>query len=506
MSMFDATATRSVPMNPGGILLTTLNARYRHTALGLRCLKANLEELAPDCRIMEFDIHDRPVDIAESLLHHRPAIIGIGVYVWNVEPVAQLLEILKAIAPETLLILGGPEAGYAPDNAAWHAPADLRVAGEGEWIFRDLCRQHRANRRIQPPANKRIVAPPIDLSQAILPYGLYDVQDIKHRFTYVEACRGCPCGCIFCLSANDAPMRQVPIDRFLDAMENLLDRGARQFKFVDRSFNLNSAHALAILDFFLERLSPELFLHFEMLPGHLPRPLKDRLALFPKGTVQLEIGLQTFNATTHRHIQRRQNNNSADKTLSWLRTHTQVHLHTDLILGLPGESLPSMAQGFDRLLRLQPHEIQVGLLKRLHGTALARRDDLKHITFNPCPPYDILENDQIDFATMQRLRRFARYWDLIGNSGRFPHFIDWLRGQKTPFASFLTLSDWLFATTRQTHRIALPRLFRLMAQGLIQSLKLDPDTAHPILQQDWKVCGYGEDPVWEMDGRSGQPD
>ncbi|MBF0173009.1 MAG: B12-binding domain-containing radical SAM protein [Magnetococcales bacterium] len=463
----------STPVS-GGIILTTLNARYRHAALGLRCLKANLAELAPYATIMEFDIHHRPLDIAEALLQHRPAIIGIGVYVWNLEPVTHLLAILNSIVPETIVVLGGPEAGYAPEDASWHAAADIIITGEGEWVFRDLCREFYAKGGLPRLQSRRIIAPPVDLSRVVLPYSFYDAEDVKHRFTYVEASRGCPHGCSFCLSAHDAPVRTVDMPAFLAAMGDLLHRGARQFKFVDRTFNLNTAHATAILDFFLERMCPGLFVHFEMIPDRLPQPLKDRLVAFPQGSIQLEIGLQTFDPPTRERIHRRQDDDAAERNLSWLRTHTRVHLHADLILGLPGESVTRMGAGFDRLLQLGPHEIQVGILKRLHGTPLARSDRVRGMVFNPVAPYDLLASDQIDFPTMQRLRRFARYWDLIGNSGRFPGFVAWLGTQASPFASFMTLSDWLFATIRQTHEIAQARLFKLVHQGLVEALMLDP--------------------------------
>ncbi|MBF0421740.1 MAG: DUF4080 domain-containing protein [Magnetococcales bacterium] len=470
---------------PGGIVLTTLNARYRHPSLGLRCLKANLEELMDRCIILEFTIHDRPVDIVESILNTRPAIIGIGVTIWNLDPIQHVLALIKQLSPQTMVVLGGPEAGHTPVDAPWHAAADVIVTGEGEITFREVCRKFYAQGAIDF-GNRRISAPPVDLAQVALPYSLYDAEDLAHRWTYVEASRGCPYGCAFCLSAQDAPVRRVPEKTFLAALEGLLQRGANQFKFVDRTFNLNTALASAILDFFHERLFPGLFLHFEMIPDHLPPSLKDRLASFPEGCVQLEIGLQTLDPQTLMTIHRTQNNEVALNNLVWLRNNTHAHLHTDLIFGLPGESLGNMEAGFNRLLRCRPHAIQVGILKRLHGTRLAAQDPRVHgMIYNPRPPYDVLANDQIDFATMQRLRRFARFWDLIGNSNRFPTLIEWLGTQPSPFVTFLHLSDFIFTTYRQTHAIALSRLIALVQQGLKQALKLDQGRIREIVGRDW---------------------
>jgi hypothetical protein len=138
-----------------------------------------------------------------------------------------------------------------------------------------------------------------------------------------------------------------------------------------------------------------------------------------------------------------------------------VHVHTDLIVGLPGEDVESFAAGFDRLVALRPHEIQVGMLKRLRGTPIIRHDAEWGMVYSPHPPYEVLQTKLIDFFTMQRLRRFARYWDLVANSGDFP-------GLSWTFESFLQFSDWLCAETKQTHAIALPRLTELLARYLGQ--------------------------------------
>ncbi len=202
-------------------------------------------------------------------------------------------------------------------------------------------------------------------------------------------------------------------------LQRLLDRGVRQFKFVDRTFNLDLDTSRAILEFLLARHRPGHFFHFEMIPDRLPEELRAVIARFPPGALQFEIGVQTFNPEVAERISRRQNYERLEDNFRFLRERTGVHLHADLIAGLPGESLESFAAGFDRLVALGPHEIQVGILKRLRGTPIARHDAEWQMVYNPHPPYEILQNRLIDFATMQKLRRFARYWDLVGNSGNF---------------------------------------------------------------------------------------
>ena len=398
------------------IVLTTLNAKYIHAAFGLRYLLANLGPLRAAAAIVEFDINQRPVDIAEALLARNPKIIGLGVYIWNVAPATEVVATLKRVRPGITVILGGPEVSYEVEQQPIVELADYVITGEADVAFARVCRQLLSGQR---PTGKIIPAEPPDFSELVLPYDLYDDQDVAHRIIYVEASRGCPFSCEFCLSSLDIPVRQAPLPALLDHLQRLLDRGVRQFKFVDRTFNLNLEASRTILEFLLERHRPGLFFHFEMVPDRLPAALREVIARFPPGALQFEVGVQTFNPEVAERIARRQDYERLEANFRFLQGQTGVHIHADLIAGLPGESLESFAAGFDRLLALGPHEIQVGILKRLRGTPIVRHDAEWQMVYNPHPPYEILQNRLIDFATMQKLRRFARYWDLVGNSGNF---------------------------------------------------------------------------------------
>ncbi|WP_034435212.1 B12-binding domain-containing radical SAM protein, partial [Candidatus Contendibacter odensensis] len=351
------------------ILLSTLNARYFHSALGLRYLLANMGELQADTAIREFIINQRPLDIAESLLAEQPAIIGFGVYIWNVVETTQVVALLKQVQPDLTIVLGGPEVSHEWEQQPIVALADYLITGQADWAFASLCQRVLAG---EPPAEKIIAAESPLLDQLTLPYQFYTDEDIAHRLIYVEASRGCPFRCEFCLSALDQTAWPFPLEPFLAELQALYQRGVRHFKFVDRTFNLNSKTGARILDFFLERLDERLFLHFELIPDHLPEALKTRIVQFPPGALQFEIGVQTFNPVVQALISRQQNNGKTEENLRWLRQHTPAHLHADLIAGLPGEDVASFAAGFNRLVALDPHEIQVGILKRLRGTPITR--------------------------------------------------------------------------------------------------------------------------------------
>lgn len=474
------------------IVLATLNARYIHASLGLRYLLANLGELRAHAALREFTINESSAEIAERLLAERPRIIGFGLYIWNVAQTTEVAALIKTVAPETLIVLGGPEASHEQENlpAAWWA--DYLIAGQGEHAFRELCQRLLAGER---PGGKIIQAAPPPLDTLQLPYREYNDEDVAHRIVYVEASRGCPFRCEFCLSALDKSAKPFPLDNLLAELDLLHRRGVRHFKFVDRTFNLNARIGARILDFFLARLDERLFLHFEVVPDHLPEALQERLAQFPAGTLQLEIGVQSFNTVVQQLIDRKQDNLRTEQNLRWLRHHTHAHLHADLIVGLPGEDMASFAAGFDRLVALQPHEIQVGILKRLRGAPIARHTHTYDLRFSPYPPYEILATDRVPFSEMRSLVRFARYWDLIGNSGRFTQSLPLLLGDQ-PFRRFMAFSEWLHATARQTHRFALERLFDFLQQGMVEALALPAGQVNELLGADYRRSGLKAIPSW----------
>lgn len=448
------------------ILLSTLNARYAHASLGLRYLLANMGPLQEQTRLMEFVIGAKSADLAERLLAQQPRIIGFGVYIWNVEETTRLVALLKRIAPELVIVLGGPEVSYEVQEQEITRLADYVITGWGDISFSKLCQQILHGPK---PLMKVHAGEQPKLDEIALPYALYDEQDVAHRTIYVEASRGCPFKCEFCLSSLDKTAWPFALPRFLAELEELYRRGVRLFKFVDRTFNLNVKTSLQILQFFLDKIEAAphdpVFAHFELVPDHLPEALKESIAKFPPGALQFEIGIQSFNPEVQALVSRKQDNARAQANLAWLNQESNAHLHVDLIAGLPGEDVASFARGFNQLVALGCDEIQFGILKRLRGTPIIRHTGPFQMRYDPYPPYQILATDRIDFATMQSLVRFARYWDLVANSGRFEHSLPLILGDD-PFANFMRFSDWLFARTDATHRIALDRLAGLVTRWL----------------------------------------
>jgi radical SAM superfamily enzyme YgiQ (UPF0313 family) len=466
------------------ILLCTLNARYTHASLGLRYLLANMGELAEQTAIQEFVIGTKTTEIVERILARKPRIVGFGVYIWNVEESARVVSMLKRVAPDVTVVLGGPEVSYETAEQPIVKAADYVVTGWGDVTFPKLCAQILNG----PQPLMKLHAgeqPPMD--QIRLPYSLYSDDDIAHRTLYVEASRGCPFKCEFCLSSLDKTAWPFPLDAFLEEMEGLYQRGARLFKFVDRTFNLNVKTSQKIMQFFLDKITANpddpVYAHFELVPDHLPDALKDSITQFPPGALQFEIGIQSFNPEVQSLVSRRQNNEKAAENIRWLHQQSHAHLHVDLIAGLPGEDVASFARGFDHLVSLGPHEIQFGILKRLRGTPIIRHTEPFGMVYDPYPPYTVLATSLIDFPTMQRLVRFARYWDLVANSGRFANTVRHLLAD-APFERFMAFSDWMYTRTDATHRIALDRLAKLVGEWL-QERGMPKTEAAELLASDY---------------------
>ncbi len=505
------------------ILLCTLNARYTHAALGLRYLKANMGHLQAHTHLLELTINRPRQALLQAVLNAlppakpatsgkaAPIIVGFGVYIWNTEATLALIADLRAHRPDLTLVLGGPEVSHETDQQAIVAAADFVITGWGDISFAKLCQALIKGPR---PLMKIIPGEQPPLDAIALPYGLYTDEDIAHRTLYVEASRGCPFKCEFCLSSLDKTAWAFDQELFLEQIRKLYARGARQFKFVDRTFNLKIDASARILQFFLDRLqedpSAPLFVHFELIPDQLPERLKTLIAQFPPGVLQFEIGIQTFNPEVQQRISRRQDDAKTVAALTWLVQHSHAHLHTDLIFGLPGESLASFAQGFDKLYALQPHEIQLGLLKRLRGTPIARHTQAHGMVYDPLPPYTVQQTAALSATEVQQFTRMARYWDVLANSGRYQQAMALVMASSvdstvapslpasstpSPFWRFWHLSQALFNATQTTFALTPEVLVDCLFDYLTQTLHLPTEAVRAALLADYLASGAKAKPA-----------
>lgn len=461
------------------IILTTLNARYLHAAIGLRYLLANLRELQERASLQEYTITDHPLETVEKILAANPKIVGIGVYIWNGTEVQRLVTVLKKVSPQTVVVLGGPEVSHLPLRLDFSA-ADYIVQGEGENVFYQLCKSILDN---TPPTDRIIRAEAVDVDTINLPYDLYTPEDFANRIVYVEASRGCPFSCEFCLSSLDRKVRYFATEPFMAALEKLWQQGARRIKFIDRTFNLNLDIVESILDFFLDK-QPPYHIHFEVVPDHFPPRLKDKLIRFSPGVLQFEVGIQTLNPETAARISRPLNFEKIKENLIFLETQTNAHLHIDLIMGLPGEPIESFGANLNTLMEFARAEIQLGVLKKLSGTRISRHDQKYGMLYADQPPYDILQNDLVPFEEMQSMKRFARFWDLVYNSGNFTKSVSLIWEGADVYRGFRHFSQWLYGATGATWQISLNRLAELLYNYLTEEKRMDKTLAANSIAED----------------------
>ncbi|VAX28877.1 Mg-protoporphyrin IX monomethyl ester oxidative cyclase [hydrothermal vent metagenome] len=464
------------------IILTTLNARYTHCSFGLRYIYANMNELQKVTEIYEFVKTDSLNEIAEKILSQKPQIVGIGVYIWNASETSRLVKLLKKISPETIVILGGPEVSHLPLRVDFDS-ADNIIQGESDLEFYNI------SKAILDGTEQRdriIKAEIPKLSEIKLPYEYYTDEDIKNRVIYVEASRGCPFTCEFCLSSIDKSVRKFDVKILLREFDKLWERGARHFKFVDRTFNLDIKITNLILDYFLEK-DPEYFIHFEVIPDHFPDSVKEKLKLFPPASIQLEIGIQTLNTEIADRIRRKLNFKKIKENIKFLTQQTNNHLHLDLIIGLPGETIESFGNNLNTLVSLTNSEIQLGLLKKLSGTSIDRHDIEFGMVYSDEPPYEILQNDLIPFTEMQKMKRFARYWDLTYNNGNFKRSIKLLWSDGEVFQNFYNFSEWLYKELKTTYQISLNRLAEILFTYLTEILEFDKTATAELVTKDFTV-------------------
>lgn len=462
------------------IILSTANARYVHASLGLRYLWSNLGDLQRDAEVIEFTISQTAEEIATALLERSPRMVGFGVYVWNVSLLTRVVHLLKEARRELVIVLGGPEVSHEYAETAVFKMADYLISGEGEVAFARLAKMVLDGRRL----DNKVISNDVEPNTLMLPYAAYTDADLRTRLTYVETSRGCPFRCGFCLSSLDSRVREFSLDVFLPELAALIRRGATRLKFVDRTFNLREARVEAVLLFLLEHWRKGMQVHFEIVPDRISDSVLELMARFPEGGLRLEVGVQTFNPESQKAISRVQDHERTLRTLSYLRNRTGAVIHADLIAGLPHEGYESFAAGFDRLLALGPHEIQVGILKRLKGTAIAERHDM---VFSDEPPYEVIETPWWSAEQICQIKRFARYFEIYHNAGNFEGALPLVwHARASAFEALNAFFGYVWNGVGRTHGLPLAEQAELLYAYLVGTQADAPETLARLVEHDFR--------------------
>jgi radical SAM superfamily enzyme YgiQ (UPF0313 family) len=435
--------------------LIGIASKYIHQNLAPWCLKAGLNQygVSMPCHVLELNINQPILKALASLMETKPQLAGFSCYIWNIRMVRSLAASLKLLSPETLIVLGGPEAGSRPESIIEEIPqADYVITGPGEYAFAELCKRLDVHQDVSDipglafcREGSMVKNPPAPLPQTMpSPLTKECLQNLKSRIVYAETSRGCPFHCSFCLSGQDEGVTFLPIHQAKETLLAAALSGAKTVKLVDRTFNCHRERAYELFHFLMEKHREGAFqnvcFHFEVAADLFDRETLLLLKSAPPGLFQMEAGLQSFHEQTLTACQRKTELNKLCDNIAFLLSGQNIHLHLDLIAGLPYEDFASFGESVNRALSLKPHMLQLGFLKLLHGSCLLNQREEFGILYDPDPPYEVLKTRWLSFDDICRLKKCEEALDKLYNSGKFRRTLEMVfRGSITPFDLFLQI-------------------------------------------------------------------
>ncbi|WP_046212992.1 B12-binding domain-containing radical SAM protein [Paenibacillus wulumuqiensis] len=437
------------------VVLSTLNAKYIHTSLAIRCLKAYSEKDF-DIDLAEYTIKDPVMNIVSDLYQRRPDVIGFSCYIWNIEETIKVIDVLKKVLPEVRIVLGGPEVSY--DTEYWMNRlhnVDFIVIGEGEETFHHLLQEIEGAGKyhfiygVAYRKGEEVIVmpgrPKQDLNALPSPHRFVeDIPDLSKRVVYFETSRGCPFSCQFCLSSIEVGVRYFDIERTKSDILYLIANGAKLIKFVDRTFNIKRDYALEMFRFLIDNHNGCTF-QFEITADIMRPEVLDYLAEHaPPGVFRFEIGVQSTNDPTNELVKRRQNFTKLSRTVTKIRESGKIDQHLDLIAGLPMEDYNTFRKTFNDVFALGPEELQLGFLKMLRGTGLRIDADKYEYTYMDQAPYEILSSHMLSFDDIVRLKRLEDVLEKYWNAHRMDYTLHYLMKDEfsSPFDFFQEFGNY----------------------------------------------------------------
>lgn len=409
-------------------LFVAINAKYVHTSLSVRSLQKAAGDAA---RILECTINDSVQSVAEEIFMTGEKHILFSSYLWNIEMVLKLCEMLKKADDSFLLSLGGPEVSYRADEIlAISSFVDHVLCGEGERGIRAF---------IENPPKRGVYhfESVEDMDALPFPYTRAELSTLRDRLVYYETSRGCPYHCAFCLSSAEKGVRFRSVERVEEELLCFIESGVGLVKLVDRTFNADNERAVRLVEFIKTHAKKTSF-HFEVKAESMSDELIQSLAESPKGLFQLEIGVQSTDAETLRRIGRHANLEKLKEVITRLAAGGNIPLHLDLIAGLPGESLETFIRSFNEVFALRPTVLQLGFLKRLFGAGITEKDGV----FAAFPPYEVIRTEAMHYADIILLKSVSACLERLYNSGAFPTTLSaLLKEYDSPFSMFCTLGE-----------------------------------------------------------------
>lgn len=437
------------------VLLATLNSKYSHINIALYYLKNCIKDIC-DVTIKNYTINDNLDNILEDIMFQKPDLVCFGCYIWNIEQILKLCKNINILNKNIKIALGGPEVSYNPNEILNNYQYISSImCGEGEISICNLINDFN-NNNLQEIYNNPV-------STNSIPNIVDDiVSNYDNRVVYFETSRGCPYRCSYCLSCIDKNIKYFDLDNSLNELKKLLDKDVKQIRFIDRTFNSDRKRALEIWKFLIDNRKNTTF-HFEICVNLINEETLNFFKTIPKNVFQFEIGVQSTNKDTLLAINRGYKWEHEKDMLSKLKKLDNIKLHTDLIIGLPYETLNIFKNSFNELYDIKPHEIQVGFLKLLKGTDIYTKKDEFEYKFTNEPPYEVLENKFISYDEIRFLKKFEDIFETIYNSGIFQNTIKILETKyENYYSMYESITNYFISKDYFSRKFSIDEVFSLL--------------------------------------------
>ena len=475
------------------ILLTAINSKFIHSNLAVRYLKAFTEDLSYECSIREFSINDREEKILEEVIKEKPNVVAFSTYIWNIEMITRLSNLIKMVDKNIEILYGGPEVSYDSFNILKELNGDYIIQGEGEKTYREFVEYKLGEKKLESirglyfkKCNDVIFngnRPLMNMDEIVFPYK--EDENLDNKIVYYEASRGCPFNCKYCLSSTTHGVRFLDIERVKKELQFFIDKKVRLVKFVDRTFNCNFKFSTAIWEFLINSDTKTQF-HFEISADILKPQELEILRKAPKDRFQFEVGVQTTNDDVLRQINRFVNFSDIKEKVLELLAIKNIKQHLDLIAGLPGEDYKSFKKSFNDVYSIGPEEIQLGFLKLLRGSSMREEAELYDMKYSPYPPYEILSTKDISYDELLVLKKVEHMVDKYYNSQKFNNVIKFFIDKfETPFDFFLSLGEFFEMKDYFNRNIGNSEYYKVFLEFNEKVLKSDNSILRDIIKYDY---------------------
>lgn len=439
------------------LVLVAIDSKFIHSNLALRYLRAHGRGEGREIVLKEFTVNDKVDNVTSELYMEKGDVYVFSFYIWNISFNKMLMDNLRLLLKEAVFLIGGPEVSHDPVNSMEFLPCDYLMEGEGEELFPEVLRvlegkkkredvlglYYREGDRIFYTGRRK--APKME--DILFPYEDGDLNELSNRILYYEAQRGCPYRCSYCLSSIDKNLRKRPLKLVYQELDWFINKGIKLVKFVDRTFNMDDEYSYSILQYIKHKkevLKDGMVtsFHVEISGGILTDRTIDLLRKIPKNLVQIEAGIQSTNSKTLHNVNRLDNFKEIDRKLRKIIEKGRVHVHTDLILGLPGDGEESFIKSFNDAMDMEPDTLQVGFLKVLKGTEIYKRSGEYCIDYRKYPPYEVLQTRDQSYEFLIKFKHIEEIVDSMWNSNKYDNFMRVLiRKYDNKFELFLKMAN-----------------------------------------------------------------